>query len=151
MSKSHPRRAAARLTVLAAALALSLLAPPADAAITPSASTSVWYVNRSRTAAGARMLPLQTGGLSTVAWQHACQMARTGRLYHTTNLGSLVTGWRVLGENVGVGPSIRAIHEAFMASPPHRANVLSRSYRTIGAGVCRDRAGMYWVTHVFVG
>lgn len=148
---SRARRVTARAT-LAIAAALALLSPAqARAAITPAASTSVWYVNSARSAAHVPALSASTGGLSSLAWQHSCEMARAGRLYHTVSLGSKVGGWRSLGENVGVGPSVAAIHKAFMASLGHRANVLSTRYRTIGAGVCRDGAGSFWVTHIFFG
>jgi uncharacterized protein YkwD len=49
-----------------------------------------------------------------------------------------VSGWYV-GENIAYGSgdrsSARSIGRAWMNSPPHRANILSRSFREIGIGV----------------
>jgi uncharacterized protein YkwD len=47
-------------------------------------------------------------------------------------------GWW-LGENLAWGTGAKAtaaeIHNAWMASPPHRANILRRSFREIGIGI----------------
>lgn len=45
--------------------------------------------------------------------------------------------WFIVGENLGTGPSIGAIQGGFMASPAHRANVLSAEYTHIGVAVTR--------------
>src|SRR5204863_2678547 len=45
----------------------------------------------------------------------------------------------LLGQNVGTGPTVRAVFRAFMRSADHRANVLDRSYRRAGYGVVKFR------------
>lgn len=90
-------------------------------------------------------------GLSIVARRHSLRMAREGRLYHSTDLTRRVRRWRYLGENVGVGPSIEDLQQAFMDSPPHRQNILSGRYRDVGVGVVKDSYGTYWVTVIFRG
>ena len=49
-----------------------------------------------------------------------------------------------LGENIGWGSGSlaepAAIVRAWMHSPPHRANILSRHFRDIGIGIVRRRA-----------
>lgn len=141
--------------VLVLALALSFLFESSAQAYTPSgAENSVtWVVNRyDRQPRGLTGLRTWTT-LSYWAHVHSQQMASSGRLYHTANLGRLpaVTGWRVLGENVGVGPDLRSINDAFMRSAPHRANILCRCFRLIGTGVVRDARGYFWVTQIFYG
>ncbi len=88
--------------------------------------------------------------LSKAARRHSWEMKTKSSLYHTPSgtLGRRVTRWRVLGENVGVGSTVRSLHRAFMASPAHRQNVLYRSYRHVGVGVTR-RNGRIWVTIIF--
>ena len=39
------------------------------------------------------------------------------------NLGSVTTGWKALGENVGVGPDVSSLFDAFMGSSAHRSNI----------------------------
>ena len=41
--------------------------------------------------------------------------------------------WMKLGENVGYGGTIAQIHEAYLNSPGHRANILDPVYTSIGA------------------
>jgi uncharacterized protein YkwD len=42
--------------------------------------------------------------------------------------------WRKLGENVGRGGRIEQVHTAYLNSPGHRANILDRSFTSMGAG-----------------
>lgn len=90
--------------------------------------------------------------LVRLARRHSREMARTEDLHHradlTAGLGSM--SWSVVGENVGVGPTVPSLHEAFMESPPHRRNVLDRDYERLGVGVVR-RDGTRWVTLIFLG
>ena len=84
------------------------------------------------------------------AW--SSHMASTGRLEHTGGGSKLdttgVSGWCGYAENVGKGPSIEGIHKAFLASPAHKANILSRSHR-LGTGVVK-KGSTYWVTEIFL-
>lgn len=77
------------------------------------------------------------------AW--AEKMARDGKISHS-NLrdGYAGTSWCHLGENVGMGPSLQSIHNAFMNSPGHRANILSFNYSHMGTGVVKDKTTGYW-------
>lgn len=104
-------------------------------------------VDQARVARNIR--PLDTrAGLSDVAQDWAEQMARTGVLRHNPRLTTQVDNWRWIGENVGFGPDVRTVQEAFMRSPGHRANVLDRDYTQIGVGVVR-RDSRVWVVQVF--
>jgi hypothetical protein len=50
-----------------------------------------------------------------------------------------------------MGPSCRSIHDAFMSSPGHRANIVDRDYNEGGVGVAYDEEGTIYVTEVFAG
>lgn len=87
--------------------------------------------------------------LARVAQQRADEMTRAKRLAHTQNLGSKVSGWQRLGENVGRGPTLQEIQTAFMASPSHRENILDREFTQMGVGVTWDGRDYYYVAVVF--
>lgn len=86
--------------------------------------------------------------LSRVAKRQARAMARNRTLYHTRSLGSLVTNWQSLGENVGYASSVKRVHRTFMGSPIHKANILRSGYRHMGVGVTK-RGGYVWSVVVF--
>lgn len=86
--------------------------------------------------------------LAVVARRHANRMADEGNLYHNPNLRSDVDNWEVVGENVGYGPSVEELHQAFMNSSSHRANILDTSYTQVGVGTTW-RDGTLWVVEVF--
>jgi uncharacterized protein YkwD len=77
-------------------------------------------------------------------------MDRKNRLYHTPSrkLRYRVTRWNLLGENVGVGRSVKSLHRAFMASPGHRENVMYSRFQHVGVGVRKD-PDRIWVAIVF--
>lgn len=106
-------------------------------------------MNLARSAAGVHRLSLDKQ-LSKVARRHSWEMKRKNSLYHTPNskLAWRVTRWNMLGENVGVGGSVASLHQAFMNSPGHRANIVKSSYRHVGVGV-HTKGDYIWVTVVF--
>ena len=81
------------------------------------------------------------------AW--AAHMAATGCLCHSNLTDGVTVGWRKIGENVGVGPNIGAIHNALVASPPHLANMLDPQFHWVGIGVAYG-GGRMWVSEVFM-
>lgn len=103
-------------------------------------------INRARTGTNLRLDPQ----LSKAAKVHTREMVRSNSLHHTPSnvLRRRVTNWVELGENVGVGGTVRSLHIAFMNSPAHRDNILRSSYRYVGVGVKR-RDGRMWVTVLF--
>jgi hypothetical protein len=88
-------------------------------------------------------------GLVDIARAHSKRMATEHRLFHNTSLPNQVKEWNVLGENVGRGPSIDAIHEAFMASPTHHAQIVATDYKSFAVGTF-EADGEIWVTEIFV-
>jgi hypothetical protein len=89
------------------------------------------------------------GDLAEIARRHAQRMADRGEPYHNPSLGSEVQGWEIVGENVGVGYDVEALHRAFMDSSSHRANILHREVTELGAGVVTSADGRIWVVQVF--
>lgn len=131
--------AVAVITLLGTATAL---ASPADE------QAFVDMINDERRAAGAgplTVLPVLVDG----ARQHAARMAAEGRIFHNPNLGDITDGWRMMGENVGRGGNIQTLHQAFMDSPGHRANILNPAYDAVGVGVVWQD-GIPYVVEVFM-
>jgi hypothetical protein len=112
------------------------------------ASSFVAKTNAERTSRGLRAYTVASD-LAAVAKRHSQDMAARQSLYHNKNLGSEVSNWRVVGENVGDGGSVDAIHTAFMNSTEHRDNILARDFTEIGVGTVTDSRGVIWVTEVF--
>ncbi|HVL91372.1 MAG TPA: CAP domain-containing protein [Actinomycetota bacterium] len=88
------------------------------------------------------------GDLVDIARRHSGRMASEGRIWHNPNLTSEVKNWQVVGENVGMGPSVPDLMDAFMNSPGHRANILDGEYNQFGVGVV-VKDGTIYVTVVF--
>jgi uncharacterized protein YkwD len=92
--------------------------------------------------------------LAAYAKSHSEEMAAKGYIYHSTGdqLREALEGykWKLGGENVGVGGSLESLEDAFMASEPHRKNILRRLYEHAAVGIARadDRI---WVTVIFYG
>jgi len=145
-------RLRARLAVvgLAVALAVALLPPGPSPAFADSGMESqfVSAVNSERTAKGLPALAV-AGDLTSLGRSHSRVMADAGNLHHNPNLGSAVSGWQKVGENVGRGPTVSSIHGALMNSSGHRRNILDSDWTQIGVGVVVDGGGQVWVTQVF--
>jgi uncharacterized protein YkwD len=158
-----PHLSRARWAIAAVALTTAFTAgcqPPQpfhatgeQSAVTPEDSVLA-MVNSERARAGIPALTLSTGAAGA-AEDWSARMASTNQLAHNPDLaGSLaahgVTGWRTAGENVGYGSSVEEVHQRFMASPAHRANILNRAFGQAGVGVV-EANGRTWVTVVLVG
>ena len=138
------------MLVAALAAAFIALAAPSASALSSYESCFVNSLNAERAAVGRPKLVVK-GDLVTNARNHSADMAADGTIYHNSKLGDQISGnWWALGENVGMGPSCSSIHNAFMDSPGHKANVLDKDYNQIGVGAVMD-AGTIYVTMVFAG
>jgi uncharacterized protein YkwD len=108
-------------------------------------------LNRERTSRGLPALRVSVG-LRVVGRNWSAQMGSVDRLYHNPNLGRDVTqvsnSWASAGENVGVGYSVSSLHDAFMNSEGHRANILG-NWNYVGIGVTNAN-GKIWITAVFL-
>jgi Cysteine-rich secretory protein family len=141
------RRLAALVATTAVAVgALAAAAPAAHASTEESQFVSL--ANKERANRGQRSYSVASD-LVAVARRHAQRMAAKGSIYHNPNLGSEVSGWQAVGENVGMGGSASSIHQAFMNSAAHRANILDGDFTQVGMGTAYDGKGVLYVTQVF--
>lgn len=135
--------------VLAPAVLFGVVsATQATAAGDAHAASFVAKANAARSSRGLQSYVVKPD-LAAVAARHSARMAGKSSLYHNPSLGSEVSGWQVVGENVGNGGSVESIHQALMDSPTHRANILATDYTEIGVGTVTDAKGVIWVTQVF--
>jgi pyruvate/2-oxoglutarate dehydrogenase complex dihydrolipoamide acyltransferase (E2) component len=111
-------------------------------------SQFVAKMNAARQSAGLRPYAVASD-LTSIARQHSAQMASRQELYHNPNLTTQVQNWQAVGENVGEGPTVSDIHNAFMQSPEHKANILDHDFTQVGVGVVVDKNGIIWVTEDF--
>jgi hypothetical protein len=124
---------------------------PVAHALTSVESCFYHAINRERARVGRPSLRLMSD-LTTIARRHSRRMASDHTIYHNNNLGNEVSGhWWAAGENVGMGDSCQAIHDAFMGSPGHRSNIIDRDYNQVGVGVAFDEDGTVYVTEDFAG
>jgi uncharacterized protein YkwD len=135
----------ALLVLAIALLGVSPNASPSDLfaqhRLTSQEENLVDAINRARTARG--VPPLRVGmRLQQAARSHSRAMARTGAFTHGSwyqRLRSHGVRSRMVGENIawGVGSDGTAggIVAAWLASPPHRATLLSRGFRHVGVGI----------------
>ena len=132
-----------------AVAALAAVAVLALGACSAEEDESIHLVNQARAFVGAQQLPTNID-LYFKAQSWSQRMSGEQRLYHSYLPDGVGYCWRRLGENVGYGYSIRQVHDAFMNSPGHRANILDRGFNRVGIGVTRDGAGRYWVVQEFM-
>ncbi|HET9443176.1 MAG TPA: CAP domain-containing protein [Acidimicrobiales bacterium] len=123
------------------------LAAPAVAQVVDMEAAFVARIAAERLATGRSPLAVEED-LVAVARRHSAAMAAEGRLHHNSSLASQVQGWVMVGENVGTGGSVDAVHAALMASAQHRAEILGASFTGVGVGVVQA-GGALWVTQVF--
>lgn len=90
-------------------------------------------VNETRAAHGLRPVAADTT-LNGKADAWAEHLRDRCHLEHSRLADGAPPEWRKLGENVGYGGTIEAIHDAYVASTPHRRNILDPSFTSMGAG-----------------
>ncbi len=137
-------RASLTLLLLAAGLFFAPMIRQEPAVAGPR--TDAAFVDATNDLRAARGLPRMrvSATLSKLAYHHSVAMAGEGRLWHN-DISGATDHWVWLGQNVGVGSSVAALQQAFMDSPPHRANILRRKTNLFGVGTYISR-GRIWVT-----
>jgi len=134
-----------RRTIVSILLLSTMFAASAGIAVPASAATTaevraerrmMYLINYARTHANRQGLRY-SAALTTVATRQAVLMARRGTIFHTSNLAYALRylQWTLAGENVGMGPSMDLLHQAFMRSPEHRRNNLEPRFHRMGVGV----------------
>jgi uncharacterized protein YkwD len=127
--------------------------PPAD----PFQNALYQSMNADRGSAGLPPLtwsPKLANNASNWAWQ----MMAANSMYHQNLSAMLGSGdfqnYYTLGENILVGPgsmSPQSMEAAWRASPPHWANISSRSFNVVGIGYVRGPDGRLWAAQEFGG
>ena len=81
------------------------------------------------------------------AW--AERLASDGYLHHSNLTDGIHVRWCSLGENVGMGPTVTAVEQAYMASSGHRANILATRWNGVGVGYAK-RGNTVYTVQVFI-
>ena len=132
--------------MLAALVTGAVTAQPAGATTVEDTFTA--KLNHARTSRGIPALHVRAS-LVRVARAQAARMAsrsvlhlatRTSRRMSRTGAGS--------ARSPGYGRGATSVHNAFMHSPPHKANILDRDYTQVGIGAV-VKNGRVWVAEVF--
>jgi len=103
-------------------------------------------VNGERARSGLPVLSVDAS-MDALALGHSQDMASADRIFHDTAKAGLLGRCSVVGENVGRATTGDIVHEAFMASPVHRSDILG-PYDRVGIGVASGPTMLY-VTEVF--
>ena len=149
-----------KMASISATIALAILsfsAQPANAQgqTGDSEQTLLQSANRERAAQG--LAPLKwSDTLAEAARQHALRMAQQNTLSHqlpgepglADRASRAGARFSILAENVAEGPSAQSIHQQWMNSPPHRANLLDPQLDSVGIAVA-DRNGTLFAVEDF--
>lgn len=101
--------------------------------------------------------PLKWNDRLTIAARlHSDEMAKHKDLSHqvkgepvfTERLSDRGARFSAAAENVGFGEDVETLESGWMASPPHRANMLNPTYTEMGVGIFRD-GNRLWATEDF--
>lgn len=132
---------------------------PAEAATVSVQNQVIQLVNVQRAKVGCRALVLDAH-LSRAAQAHSIDMAKRRYFSHTSLDGRTFaqrlraqgyTG-SLIGENIAAGyPTPKAVMDAWMKSPGHKANILSCRYKAIGVGSAVGGPYRYYWTQDFGG
>lgn len=112
-------------------------------------------INSTRSSAGLGSLQMDSG-LQAHARTHTAYMiggncADGKPICHSSSSAiqaAAGSGWSKLGENVGRGGNVSSLHQAFLDSPSHKANMLG-DYNYVGIGTDTSEGTLY-VTVVFM-
>jgi Cysteine-rich secretory protein family len=120
--------------------------------IQPEAWQIVQLANQARASAGAGPLKWDWA-LATGARQHCLRMAAEGPISHRyggepdldQRAGQAGAHFSLIEENVAIGPTPSRIHDEWMNSSGHRANLLNPKVDRVGVAVVYSRGVLYAV------
>jgi uncharacterized protein YkwD len=139
-----PSRKRRHVAVMAVLLSLGVL----TGCLRSTQSQVLSELNADRSAHHVRALDTQADAQAKAqAW--ADKLARENKLYHSNLPDGIHVKWCSIGENVGYGPSIPAVEDAYMNSPGHKANILSTQWNGAGVGYATNGSRVYTV-QVFI-
>jgi uncharacterized protein YkwD len=120
--------------------------PPVPAAFRPQDLVDAFNVERARVGMGSLK---NDASLNRAAQDWADELARRGVLDHGNFWGRIHAAMPAAtaeGEDVAGGQaSVAAVMQSWMASPPHRANILGYNYGLVGVGRTVRDGRIYWV------
>lgn len=147
MVRSTPRRHTSRAALAGLALGVAALL---FASCTAQEDEMLGYMNSARRSAGVASLQSNLSlYMKASAWSKY-MAGNCPSLCHSDLRSGNPYAWKLLGENVGAGPTVSGLHNAFMGSAPHRANILNYRFQYTGVGVYQAPNGIYWVTEEFM-
>jgi len=137
------------------AVILTFLSLPAHTQGHGPAQTLFESANHERAAQGLAHLKW-SDTLAAAARQHALRMASKNTLSHqlpgepgmAERASQAGAHFSSLAENVAEGPSAESIHQQWMKSPPHRANLLDAQLDSVGIAVA-ERDGVLFAVEDF--
>jgi len=120
--------------------------------LAPEAEEIRAMANEARAQAGVGRLEWDQA-LAAAALEHCLRMAAEGPISHqyagepdlSARAAQAGAHFSVIEENVAIGPSADRIHEEWMGSPGHRANLLSPDVDRVGIAVVAARGVLYAV------
>jgi uncharacterized protein YkwD len=157
-----PRSVRVFLTCAALVIASSLALPAghAHAAVSTTLPTSTAYrasllagVNAQRTSRGLHALVLSSCANDTYAQPWSVYLAVHHTLVHQS-MSHMLSGCHasIAAEDIGDGAvSASSMVAAWMASAPHRANILDPSLRYIGVGAAHSHSSTWYTVLDFTG
>ena len=159
MRSSIVRRLATLALIPAALVGMVMVASPAQAAVPTTSQLQLdiaYYTNQARARAGCGALRLDAN-IGKAARNQSSYMAKSGVFSHAGSYGStFVTRVKTAGyaypmaENIGWGyRSGQAVVNAWLASPPHRANLLNCKAKAVGVGAVYAANGNPYFTQDF--
>ncbi len=147
------RSVALRAGIVSAAAAIAVVAAsgtatgaPCPAALSPvNESALTAMINQTRAAEGVAKVKrdrvlLRAGRKKSMA------MARGAAFAHSASGNLPWARGRPAGQNIAMAPSASAAFQAMLASPGHRQNLLSTSWRFTGVGAATRCDGMVFFT-----
>jgi uncharacterized protein YkwD len=112
-------------------------------AVDPTAEAQMLtLLNQARAQQGLKPLVLNIGA-RRVARAHSQDMFARGYFSHITPEGETPfdrmraggVSFGAAGENLALAPTVQLANQGLLASPPHRANIMSTQFRTVGIGI----------------
>lgn len=115
--------------------------------IAPGEFDFLTRLNTLRTSRGLAPL-VRDDALAFYARDWTRTMVAAGSISHDPGLkadteAALAGNWTNAGENVGRGGDVQSVHDAFVASPGHLANMINTAYNRVGIGVVTVSNGLY--------
>jgi Cysteine-rich secretory protein family len=130
----------ASLTSVFSAASVAVPLAPASGQAAPVARL-LDLINQDRAQHGLGAVSL-SGPLSAIAQRQANAMAGARRIFQNPSFPGDVPAANSAGENVGYGPDVDTVHNAFVASPEHQVIIVGPDYRVVGIAVASSPIGL---------